>query len=93
LVILFYESVRFLGGFTSGSLVCRPPSTGKNLGGNNLAWLLLWKLPDLKATGGLVLEKLEGLTVLPNGSVVVNDNDGVDDSNGETQLMFFDNLF
>lgn len=45
-------------------------------------------MPDLKATGGQVLEKIEGLTVLHNGDVlVVNDNDGVKDSNGETQLL------
>ncbi|MDJ0675231.1 MAG: esterase-like activity of phytase family protein [Calothrix sp. MO_167.B42] len=45
-------------------------------------------LPDLKATGGSVLEKIEGLTLLHNGKLlVVNDNDGVDDSNGETQLL------
>ena len=43
---------------------------------------------DLKATGGLVLEKVEGLAVLPKGDIlVINDNDGVDDSNGETQLL------
>ena len=47
-------------------------------------------LPDLKATGGLVLEKIEGLTVLHDGSFLeVNDNDGVDNSNGETQLLHF----
>ena len=47
-------------------------------------------MPDLKATGGAVLEKIEGLTVLHNGKLlVVNDNDGVDDSNGETQLLRF----
>jgi len=45
-------------------------------------------MTDLKATGGLVLEKIEGLAILPKGDVlVVNDNDGVDDSNGETQLL------
>lgn len=45
-------------------------------------------MPDLRTTGGQVLEKIEGLTVLRNGDVlVVNDNDGVDDSNGETQLL------
>ena len=43
---------------------------------------------DLKATGGLILEKIEGLAVTKEGAVfVVNDNDGVDDSNGETQLL------
>jgi len=45
-------------------------------------------IPDLNATGGLVLEKIEGLAVLSSGDIiVVNDNDGVDDSNGETQLI------
>lgn len=45
-------------------------------------------MPDLKATGGAVLEKIEGLTLLRNGKLlIVNDNDGVDDSNGETQLL------
>lgn len=35
-----------------------------------------------------VLEKIEGLAVLPGGdALIVNDNDGVDDSNGETQLL------
>ena len=45
-------------------------------------------IPTLKATGGLVLEKIEGLAVLKDGEIlIVNDNDGVDDSNGETQLI------
>ena len=45
-------------------------------------------LDDLKATGGQVLEKIEGLAVTPDGTVlIVNDNDGVQDSNGETQLL------
>ncbi len=39
-------------------------------------------------TGGPVPEKLEGMAVLRNGTVVVvNDNDGVDDNNGETRLL------
>ncbi len=51
-------------------------------------------LPHLKATGGLVLEKIEGMAVLRNGkTLIVNDNDGVDDSNGETQLLRLRNLF
>ncbi|MBU1833847.1 MAG: esterase-like activity of phytase family protein [Gammaproteobacteria bacterium] len=45
-------------------------------------------LPDMLATGGLVTEKIEGIALLKNGDVLmVNDNDGVDDSNGETQLI------
>ena len=50
-------------------------------------------MDDLKATGGLVLEKIEGLAVTKKGTVlVVNDNDGVDDSNGETQLLILKNI-
>jgi hypothetical protein len=49
---------------------------------------------DLTASGGLVLEKLEGLTVLPGGTgLIVTDNDGVDDSNGETALLRIPRLF
>ncbi|MEN9903451.1 MAG: hypothetical protein RLZZ555_16 [Pseudomonadota bacterium] len=47
-------------------------------------------LPDLKATKGLVLEKIEGLALLPNGEVMFStDNDGVNDhgGGGETQLI------
>lgn len=45
-------------------------------------------LDDMKATGGNVLEKIEGLAVTPAGSVWINtDNDGVDDSSGEHQLL------
>ena len=45
-------------------------------------------------TGGPVPEKLEGLAVLRNGTVVVvNDNDGVDDNNGETRLLRLPGLF
>lgn len=51
-------------------------------------------MPDLKAPGGQVLEKIEGLAVSGTGdAVVVNDNDGVDDSNGETQLIHLPGLF
>src|SRR5699024_7298936 len=44
-------------------------------------------LPALRATGGQVLEKLEGLAVAGDDALVLTDNDGVDDSNGETQLI------
>ncbi len=51
-------------------------------------------LADMKATGGLVVEKIEGLALLDNGDLLmVNDNDGVDDSNGETQLLNLGKLF
>lgn len=43
---------------------------------------------DLANTKGLILEKVEGLAVTIEGELfIVNDNDGVDDSNGETQLL------
>lgn len=45
-------------------------------------------LPDLKAPNGSVLDKPEGLTVAADGQVyLVTDNDGVDDSPGETQFL------
>lgn len=45
-------------------------------------------MDDLKAAGGLVAEKVEGLTVTKDSAMyIINDNDGVDDNSGETQLM------
>ncbi|MEK1890917.1 MAG: esterase-like activity of phytase family protein [Phyllobacterium sp.] len=45
-------------------------------------------LGDLKASNGYVVEKLEGFTIDADGNgYAVTDNDGVDDSSGET--MFF----
>lgn len=45
-------------------------------------------MDDLKAPGGLVPEKIEGTAVLSNGDVlIINDNDGVEDNSGETQLI------
>jgi hypothetical protein len=45
-------------------------------------------LPDLASTGGAVIEKVEGFALLAdNTAVFVTDNDGVDDSNGETQFI------
>lgn len=50
-------------------------------------------IPDLKATGGLVPEKMEGLAVTVNGDLWVNnDNDGVDDNSGENQLLRLGNI-
>ncbi len=42
---------------------------------------------DFRKTGGVVPEKLEGLAIVDGRIFIVNDNDGVDDSNGETQLL------
>lgn len=47
-------------------------------------------ISDFTAAGGLMPEKLEGLAVTENGVWVINDNDGVDDNSGETQLLSFD---
>ncbi|MCR8722737.1 esterase-like activity of phytase family protein [Frigidibacter sp. ROC022] len=45
-------------------------------------------IPDLKATGGFVLDKVEGLAITPEGTIwVATDNDGVDDHSGETMLF------
>ncbi|QYU67555.1 esterase-like activity of phytase family protein [Leptolyngbya sp. 15MV] len=45
-------------------------------------------VPDLAATGGIVLEKLEGLTVDARGEAfAVTDNDGVQNVSGETQFL------
>lgn len=45
-------------------------------------------LPDLTSTGGYVLDKVEGLAIMEDGtSWISTDNDGVDDHSGET--MFF----
>jgi len=45
-------------------------------------------MPILEKTGGLPLEKLEGLAYTNGGIWIMNDNDGVDDNSGETQLLF-----
>jgi hypothetical protein len=45
-------------------------------------------LPALQADNGAVIEKVEGLMVTRRGEVFINtDNDGVDDSSGETQMI------
>ncbi|MGF1475945.1 MAG: esterase-like activity of phytase family protein [Geminicoccaceae bacterium] len=45
-------------------------------------------IPDLTATGGYVVDKIEGFAIDSAGfGFAVTDNDGVDDSNGET--LFF----
>ncbi len=50
-------------------------------------------IPDLKATGGYVVDKIEGFAIdVAGNSFAVTDNDGVDDSNGETLFFKVDNL-
>jgi hypothetical protein len=45
-------------------------------------------LDDLTDTGALTFEKVEGSAIMSNGDVyIINDNDGVDDNSGETQLI------
>lgn len=45
-------------------------------------------IPDLKKLNGFVPDKLEGFAITKSGDAyVVTDNDGVDDSNGETQFF------
>ena len=51
-------------------------------------------MPDLEATGGMVLEKIESLAITEDGDLLfANDNDGVDDSSGETQLIQIEDVF
>ena len=47
---------------------------------------------DLTAPGGLVYEKIEGSAVLGDDVFIINDNDGVDDNSGETQLINLGNV-
>ena len=51
-------------------------------------------IPDLTADHGPVLEKVEGLTIAADGDTyIVTDNDGVEDSSGETQFLNLGNVF
>lgn len=48
-------------------------------------------LPDLESANGYVLDKVEGFTIDASGrGFAVTDNDGVDDSNGETRFFAVD---
>ncbi|MET0576726.1 MAG: esterase-like activity of phytase family protein, partial [Mesorhizobium sp.] len=51
-------------------------------------------IPDLKsATNGYVVDKVEGFTIDKDGNAfVVTDNDGVDDSSGETLFLKLGNI-
>ncbi|WP_223476019.1 esterase-like activity of phytase family protein [Oricola indica] len=45
-------------------------------------------IPDLKSTGGYVVDKIEGFAIDAAGNgFAVTDNDGIDDSNGETLFL------
>lgn len=45
-------------------------------------------LPDLQSTAGYVVDKIEGFTFDKDGNAfAVTDNDGIDDSNGETLFL------
>lgn len=51
-------------------------------------------MPELQATGGWVLDKVEGTAIANDGEVyVVTDNDGVDDASGETRFIRLGKLF
>jgi len=48
-------------------------------------------IPDILSRGGLILEKIEGMALTVDGKLLFNnDNDGVDDNNGESQLFIID---
>ncbi len=50
-------------------------------------------MDDLKSTGGYVVDKVEGFAIDKNGEAfVVTDNDGVDDSSGETLFLRLGNI-
>lgn len=50
-------------------------------------------IPDLAAHGGFVVDKVEGLAIFEDGTVFVStDNDGVDDSSGESFFWSFGKL-
>lgn len=52
--------------------------------------LVLDLMPAMRAPGGVVLEKVEGLAVIGDDALVVTDNDGVANAYGETQFMRLD---
>ena len=50
-------------------------------------------IPDLAANGGYIVDKIEGLAIFADGTIWVStDNDGVDDSSGETFFWSFGKL-
>lgn len=70
--------------------VYRIDLSGKKDGDTLSKTLVRDLMADLQAPKGMLLEKVEGLAVLPNGEVmIVTDNDGVNDhgGGGETQFI------
>ncbi|CAA0078488.1 Uncharacterised protein [BD1-7 clade bacterium] len=62
--------------------------TGKNDGDTVEKTLVRDLMDDLTSQNNLPFEKVEGLAVTADGNVfIINDNDGVDDNSGETQLL------
>lgn len=50
-------------------------------------------MPVLAQTGGLIPEKIEGSAITPSGDIyILNDNDGVEDNSGESQLLKVDGV-
>jgi len=73
--------------FNVGSITPLPDSQAPNFPVATKQ-LVVDLLPQLQAAGGRVLEKVEGLALLPDGNLLyVIDNDGTDDSNGQTLLL------
>ncbi len=66
--------------------------TGLNDGDPIVKTLVRDLLDDLSAPGGLINEKQEGVAVVDGDVWIVNDNDGVDDHSGETQLINLGNI-
>jgi hypothetical protein len=74
-----------LAGVTPAEPGANPPLVQKTL--------LRDLLPDLKAARGYVLDKVESFALDAAGNAyVVTDNDGVDDSSGETQFITLENF-
>ena len=67
-----------------------PITAPAEIAGTSVPVVSKWLVRDLVVSDGQRLEKLEGMTILPNRRVlVVNDNDGF----GETQLHRFGSIF
>ena len=79
-------AIKWVCTFDVDGLTMRPEAEAPNF--DVVAKTCVDVMPAMLEAKGVTLEKIEGLTVAPNGDAwMVNDNDGVDDSNGETQLI------